>query len=613
MTAPFDAVVPFTPPPQGDGKAAERFFMDKCGLWKRNEGSTSLWLAAPFEVIADVRDTDNETWGRLLQFHDRDGVIHEEIIPSRHLIGDGVAAREQLAHAGLMLNAVPAARQAFIEYLNLCNPALRVRTVTHIGWHRIGGRRVFVLPQLTFGETNERVMLQAEERSPHTFHQSGTLAEWQTEIGMRLIGNSRLVFAASTALAAPLLGLLDAESCGFNLKGHSRLGKSTALRIAAGICGGTPENGANGFVRQWRATDNGMEGIATAHCDCLLPMDELGQMDPHAIGDVVYGLANGMGKLRASRTGAARRVQRWRVLLLSTGEDGIAERNAEVGKRTRAGQEVRLIDVPSDAGCGMGIFEHLHGASSAGELAEWLNAATRKTYGAPLRTFLKHLLQHLEQDEAGFLTDLHQRRNRILAAVLPADADGQVRSVAASFALVALAGERAAEAGIMPWPPADAIDAAQACLNAWLSERGTSGAREDMQAIVTLRDFLQRNGSSRFEVWHDPLSLEQSTQEQLQAPPVEHIRTINRAGWRRWQRAEDGSGCWYYYLTSDGMHEALRGLNLRAAVKLLQRHGYLQPPDKQGKTSHTVSVPGHGKTRLYCVTASIMLAGDGLV
>ncbi len=146
-----------------------------------------------------------------------------------------------------------------------------------------------------------------------------------------------------------------------------------------------------------------------------------------------------------------------------------------------------------------------------------------------------------------------------------------------------------------------------------MAERGTAGAREDMQAIVAVRDFIQRNGSSRFEVWHDPSSQEQDTRERLQIPPIEHIRTINRAGWKRWQSAEDGIGYWQYHLTADGMREALQGLNLRAAVKLLQQHGYLPPPDRQGKAPHAVSVPGHGKIRLYRVAASIMMAEDGLV
>ena len=33
--------------------------------------------------------------------------------------------------------------------------------------------------------------------------------------------------------------------------------------------------GINGFVRSWRATDNAIEGIALAHNDTFLPLDEI--------------------------------------------------------------------------------------------------------------------------------------------------------------------------------------------------------------------------------------------------------------------------------------------------------------------------------------------------
>ena len=72
-------------------------------------------------------------------------------------------------------------------------------------------------------------------------------------------------------------------------------------------------------------------------------------------------LANGAGKSRAGRAGEGRKPAEWRVLFLSTGEIGIADKVAEDGrKKVTAGQEVRVIDVPADAGAGFGLFEDLH-------------------------------------------------------------------------------------------------------------------------------------------------------------------------------------------------------------------------------------------------------------
>jgi hypothetical protein len=76
------------------------------------------------------------------------------------------------------------------------------------------------------------------------------------------------------------------------------------------------------------------------------------------------------------------------LLFLSSGEVSLADKMAEIGKRSKAGQEVRLVDIPADAGAGKGAFEELHGAVSAGAFAEELRQATQQYYGAPIRRFL---------------------------------------------------------------------------------------------------------------------------------------------------------------------------------------------------------------------------------
>ena len=155
---------------------------------------------------------------------------------------------------------------------------------------------------------------------------------------------------------------------GLHLRGGSSIGKSTALFVAGSVWGGSP---LNGYVRQWRATDNGLEGVAVAHCDTLLCLDELSQIDARAAGAVAYMLANGAGKARASRSGESRAPMHWRSLFLSSGEISLADKLAEDGRNISlaAGQQVRVIDIPADAGAGYGLFEHLHGFTSADAFA----------------------------------------------------------------------------------------------------------------------------------------------------------------------------------------------------------------------------------------------------
>ena len=98
----------------------------------------------------------------------------------------------------------------------------------------------------------------------------------------------------------------------------------------------------------------------------------LSQVDPREAGEIAYMLANGSGKARASKNGAARSRHEWRLLFLSAGEIGLAQHIRDAGKKAKAGQTVRLVDIPADAGQGFGIFDTLHGFTSGAALSKIL-------------------------------------------------------------------------------------------------------------------------------------------------------------------------------------------------------------------------------------------------
>jgi uncharacterized protein (DUF927 family) len=244
-------------------------------------------------------------------------------------------------------------------------------------------------------------------------------------------GEFRLIFAASAALAAPLLHLVNEESGGVNFVGASSIGKSTAAIVAASLCGGP------GYVRQWRATANGLEGVAAGHCDLLLVLDELGQINSHEAAQVAYMLANGAGKSRTNKSGAARAAARWRSLFLSTGEITLGDKIAEDGRRRiMAGQAVRCLDVPADAGAGFGLFENLHGAADGDSFARMLKAGAAAAHGAPIRKFIAQLIAN----KADLAVMVKERKEEFAAEYLPQGADGQVSRAAGRFRLVAAAG-----------------------------------------------------------------------------------------------------------------------------------------------------------------------------
>lgn len=93
------------------------------------------------------------------------------------------------------------------------------------------------------------------------------------------------------------------------------------------------------YIRLWRATANGLEGLAALHNDGLLILDELSLIDPREAGEAAYLLANEQGKARASRAGTARPSAKWRLLFLSSGEESLAALMARSGRKANAGQE----------------------------------------------------------------------------------------------------------------------------------------------------------------------------------------------------------------------------------------------------------------------------------
>ncbi|RHZ98855.1 DUF927 domain-containing protein [Cereibacter sphaeroides] len=439
---------------------------------------------------------------------------------------------------------------------------------------------------------NERVFFQSSAPLADPYRLGGSLKGWQDEIARPAIGNSRLLFALSAAFAGPLLHPLATEGGGFHFRGGSSTGKTTALQVAGSVWGG---GGIGGFVKSWRATSNGLEGVAALHCDTLLCLDEIGQVAAREVGEVAYMLANGQGKIRAGRTGEARRSAEWRVLFLSSGEISLAQKMAEDGRQHRAmaGQEVRIVDIVADAGRGMGLFEDLHSFKTADAFARHLKAATAKHHGHAAIAFLEELVPKVKvyrERAAAFVKGFHE-------AHCPPGADGQVSRVLARFALVTAAGELATEFGVLPWQAGDASHGAAVCFEAWMRGRGGSGAAEDREAVALVRRFIEAHGSSRFE----PMGA--LAPKDGQGNPLE-TRIINRVGFVR--LADGAEGAREYIFMPEAWKEVCAGHDPSRVAKVLAERGFLRPGN-DGKTSRPVRLPGGTKaTRCYVVANDIL-------
>ena len=400
------------------------------------------------------------------------------------------------------------------------------------------------------------------------------------------IGNDRLVGAISAALVGPLLAIVGEEGGGIHFRGPSSIGKSTALEAAASVWGKPSE-----YVRSWRATANGLEGVAVQHSETFLALDELAQLDPKEAGSVAYMLANGQGKARAGRTGAARQSSRWKVFFLSSGEIGLADlagRDGRGPRRCPAGQEVRILDVEADAGAGFGLFQFLNRAASADALARAIKDAVSRNHGSAGPAFVSMIAARKEH-VAHFV---RVSVNNFVEAYAPASADGQVARAARRFGLIAAAGELATSAAIVPWAIGDAKTAAASLLAQWILGRGGVGASEDRQAIEQVRAFLGAHGASRFE-------------HVTQLPEYEGRTIHNRAGFWRMVAGERE----HLVLADAWRNEVCTGVDPKRVAAVLASRGLIHT-DRGGKHSVSVSLPGMGKTRCYIVKPEIFGANN---
>ncbi|WP_191058790.1 DUF927 domain-containing protein [Geminicoccus harenae] len=541
------------------------------------------------EVLAETRDGSGEAWGRLLAICDRDGTKHRWSMPMEILAGDSTELRRGLLRRGFVPVPGRAAREALEAYVMSWPSLRRVRCVERLGWHG----QVFVLPDVTFGPAADETVAQLPG-GPPTFTVKGSLDAWKQEVARLAIGNDRLVFGISAAFAGPLLHPAGEDSGGFNLKGGSSTGKTTVLRCAATIWGFP--------MHSWRATGNGVEAVAAAANDTALIMDELGQVDGRDADAIGYLLGNGTGKARARRDGTARPAASWRLIFLSSGEIGLADKIAETGRRARAGQLVRMVDIPADAGAGMGAFQDLHGHGAPAAFADALRLAAEAHTGHAGRAFLTELTK---EDPATLAEIIRKAGAAWIAEHVPIACDGQVRRVAGRFALVAAAGELAIGLGILPWPKGEAAKAAARCFKDWLTDRGGTDAHEITAGLAQVRAFIEAHGSSRFEpAWETEEAKAKAAAEGGNPSRVVERTIVNRVGFRKLE----GETWVYFVLPEAWRSEVCRGCDAAMIAREMRERGWLRPGDGKNLPVQ-VRVPGVGKIRALQIEAAF-LAGD---
>lgn len=531
--------------------------------------------------VALVRDARQEGWGMLVQFRDHDNHMHTWIMPMKLLKAGAEDIRASLLDMGLTIATSYKAKGQLMDFILEANrklqkdPRARARTTAQTGWLQLPtGEMVYVTPERSIGNASEMVHYVGDDG--HRFSSAGTLDDWQHRVSIPIRGNSRPAFAVSIGFSSALLHLLQMENSGFNLLGDSSIGKSTILIIVASLFGNPRQ-----IVTTWNATSNGLEAVATLCNDAGLILDEMKQLAPEIAGMTAYHLLNGKGRSRANLSGGSKGGSSWRLVLLSSGEIGLADLSNAKGGRLYAGQEQRLADIPADAGKGLGIFDTIKNRSSAQILADELKQASHRHYGTAFTTFI----EKIAADPEGTKEQTKKLMADFCTANRPKDAGSQALRMLNRFALAAAAGELATIWGITGWNKGDSFWAASICFKVWIAHRGGAGQQEPQELLKQVYSFFEAHGDSRFKRFYQDKLVED--------------KVIDMYGYRRDQVITTDmvdERHTEYYVLPHSFSRIVQGFDPRVAARILAEKGLLYK-GKPESTPH--QLPGMKVAKYY--------------
>lgn len=549
------------------------FVVEKRGLYYLPETTESeedqIWISSPIWPEAYLRDKEGKSHTLLIKIHD--GEKEHKIALPRRILTKWMELSEILLDLGQNVPTSPSNQKHLQNFLMNARPSKLMRCVDKAGWH--GDQYVFPDGEVIgIAQGDNENVHPINEICPKGIEKKGSVEEWIENILSLCANNSRLIFSVGVALSAPCLQLVGDEGAVFNLKGASSIGKTRCLMVAISVFG-SPD-----FKRSWRTTSNGLEAVCSLHNDCLLALDEFGQSDAKEIGEIAYMYSQGVGKQRSNRDGSSREPKTWRGMLFSTGEVGISDHMQDEKNKAKAGQLVRVIDLPAQVEGRFGCFEHLHDFENGvdGErFADRIKEVCNEYYGTIGRKFIKSIIDFgLEKSKK------HLKFSRDdFSAKVAAEYDGQVKRVASRFGLIYAALSLGMKVGILSgYFTTEMIEKAIInCFFAWLEDRGTKGNFESHSIVNQVVGLLNENSDSKF-IPKDDLK-------------DTRIRTI------LWG-FKDGA---VFYVFPKAFKELCKGHDEQNSKKALVNRGLLIP-GSGGKFSQSIRLPTHSKKdRFYVI------------
>ncbi|AUU27572.1 DUF927 domain-containing protein [Citrobacter freundii] len=496
------------------------------------------WLASPMDVIGTGRD-DKDQYLILRWLAFGAGIPTTAAIPLAD-IGEREGWRT-LKAGGVNVTTKSSLRAILADWLQRSGSRELWRVSHATGW-QCGA---YIMPDgEIIGAPAQPVLFSGRSSAAAGYTVAGTSESWRNSVARLAYGNYAMMTGIAAALAAPLIGLAGADGFGIHFYEQSSAGKTTTANVASSLYG-NPD-----LLRlTWYGTALGLANEAAAHNDGLMPLDEVGQgADPVSVSQSAYALFNGVGKLQGAKEGGNRDLKRWRTVAISTGEMDLETFIATAGHKTKAGQLVRLLNIPLSKA--VRFHDHQNGKQHADALKD----AYQHHHGAAGREWIKWLANHQQQ-----AIDTVRECEARWRSLIPADYGEQVHRVGARFAIL----EAALILGsvVTGWDVQACRDAIQHSYNAWVREFGT-GNKEHQQIVEQCEAFLNAHGLSRYA----PFPYDQSDL------PIRDL-----AGYRA-KGNHDADPMIFYTFPAAFEGEIARGFNAKQFAETIKNAGMLTPP-----------------------------------
>ncbi|EFN7815535.1 DUF927 domain-containing protein [Escherichia coli] len=432
------------------------------------------WLCSPLELLGT--GTIGKEHYRVMRW--KKPANHEVItmaVPCGG-IGDRDGWRLLKDH-GLNVTTNGKYRAILADWMQLSGNHEEWQLSTTTGWH-FGA---YIMPDgSVIGESEKPILFTGKTAAVNGYSVAGTAEGWRDTVARLAGGNPSMMLGVAVSLSAPLIGLVGADGFGVHLFEQSSAGKTTTQNIASSLWG---EPDAQRLT--WYGTALGIANEAEAHNDGLLPLDEIGQAgNAREVSTSAYTLFNGSGKLQGAKDGGNREIKHWRTVAISTGEMDVETFLKTEGIKIKAGQLVRLLNVPMEKA------SQFHEYSTGKAHADALKDAWTENHGAAGREWVKWLAGHQQEAKDAVRACRERWRN-----LIPESYGEQVHRVGERFAVLEAA--LVLSGHVTGWDVQACRDAVQHNFNAWVKEFGT-GNREFKQMVEQAEAFLSSFGFSRY-------------------------------------------------------------------------------------------------------------------